>query len=112
VAKLPDIAVDVLGQDGLDRGVGGVVERGEDGFGAVTRDGEATAVVGVTLSERFGERGGLLRGRGEREVVDAVVGEWQAFRLQSHASEDFIGFGVSEEIDRNNATGNGSRWTQ
>lgn len=62
VAEPPYLAVDVLGDDDLNRGIRRVVQPREDGFRAVARHGEAAAIVGVGLGECLGEGGRLFVG--------------------------------------------------
>jgi len=74
VAELPGIAPGVAHDEVLHGRVGVEVERGEDVVGAVARDGEAAAVVGVALRELLGEVAELLRLRVRGAVALALLG--------------------------------------
>lgn len=101
VPEFPDRSMYVFGEHHLNGRVLGVVEAREDGFGAVTRNREATTVVGIALGEGFGEGGGFVRegggvmaGIGGRNCCSgARVG------VEADAGENFVGFFVGEEAD-------------
>lgn len=111
MAKIPNDAVEVGDGERLDRRLGLVVKRGEDGVGAEPRDGEATAIVGVRRSEDLRERNDLI---GLVGVVKYVVVRWLVaiggFVVgdgeEKELGEDLVGCGIGDEMDGGDAAKN------
>lgn len=108
VSELPGFAPGVAHDEVLHGRVGVEVERGEDVVGAVARDGESAAVVGVALRELLGEVGELLRGAGVGGTgsAGATVGAWAEGYFRKHLvglfvrAEGDVRDGAGEEVRR------------
>jgi hypothetical protein len=106
VAELPRVAPGVAHEKLLHGRVGVEVERGEDVVGAVARDGESAAVVGVALRELLGEVTELLRravagGVGTTSGGGPAVGAW----AEGDFGEHLVGLVVRAKAD----AGDGAR---
>lgn len=109
VPKLPNLTVNILGKNSLERGVSGIIEGRKDGLGAVARDGKAAAIVSIGLCQSLGKGCGFVGevgvvGVGRMRVVVILGGV--ADGEQANVGINLVGVGICHEFDMDNSTEN------